>query len=668
MANQSFQAGILTLFQIDILTQRILAHPTLVLFRLLLCLFPLVTAVSASGAAGPLTINTSNPRYFFNSSGEAVYLAGASVNEYNLLNGPSSFSAHLDLLQQQNHNFTRLWAWEQSPWFLNETGQISFTSQPYERTGPGSASDGGLKFDLTRFNQAYFDQLRSRAIEAGERGIYVSVMLFEGFSSQKKVRQVNPWLGDPFELRNNINAIDGDPNRNGGGEEFFSLAFPSIVTLQEAFVRKVVDTLNDLDNVLYEVSGNGLVGSLSWQYHMVGYIKTYQRSKANQHPVGISQFKVAKLRNVLNSSADWIVLPATDTDPDPGISRGDKIIFVEPNLALLKSPNIHQWVWRRFVQGYNLIYAKPAFPKDLFDGRLDTALGQSISYSDIVNLASMSPTETLCSNDNCLVDPAVEYLSYLPKGGALKIDLSSSPEIFVPSWFSPATGEAILGDAIFGGKAVRLTSPLHGESILHLVRELAMPTANSAASLEKSAESPMGDQTASLTRIVATPVITPNGGIYAGQVLVTLKTTTPAASIHYTTDGQSPTDSSRKYTGPFTLSSSALVKAKAFKNNMQPSAEVAVWFSNASARLSFTGVLYLTWTDRSDNEDGVRIERLINGRVDKTLTVGPGITSYMDSGLVNGTIYCYRVRAFNSAGESDPSNEACSVPIGSSTN
>src|SRR5205814_7292840 len=132
----------------------------------------------------------------------------------------------------------------------------------YERTGPGLALDGGLKFDLTRFNQAYFDQLRARVIQAGQRGIYVSLILFEGFSIHRKVRQVNPWLADPFQRDNNVNGINADPNGNGSGEEFFSLSYPSLTALQQSFVRRIVDTLNDLDKVRYAVSGETHLSSL----------------------------------------------------------------------------------------------------------------------------------------------------------------------------------------------------------------------------------------------------------------------------------------------------------------------------------------------------------------------------------------------------------------------
>ena len=163
------------------------------LSRLLLSTIVAFVLFSAAEAAGPLSVRTTNPRYFFDASGRAVYLAGSYQNPYNLLNsGPGNFSSYFDFLAQQNHNFTRLWAWEESPWTFDQNGQVTFSIQPYERIGPGLALDGGLKFDLTRFNQAYFDQLRARVIQAGQRGIYVSLILFEGFSSQRKVRQVNP--------------------------------------------------------------------------------------------------------------------------------------------------------------------------------------------------------------------------------------------------------------------------------------------------------------------------------------------------------------------------------------------------------------------------------------------------------------------------------------------
>jgi Family of unknown function (DUF6298) len=216
-------------------------------------------------AAGPLSVGSTNPRFFVDSTGKTIYLTGVHLNNSLIDRSDKAtldFTGYLNFLQQYEHNFIRLWAWEQAAWTNETTAKITFDPLPYQRKGPGTALDGGRKFDLTRFNQAYFDRLRSRVLEAGERGIYVSVMLFQGFSSQRKtIGGGNPWSGHPFNLNNNINGINGDPSGNDNGEEVHSLIVPAITSLQQAYVRKVIDTLNDLDNALYEISGDAPASS-----------------------------------------------------------------------------------------------------------------------------------------------------------------------------------------------------------------------------------------------------------------------------------------------------------------------------------------------------------------------------------------------------------------------
>ena len=62
---------------------------------------------------------------------------------------------------------------------------------------------------------------------------------------------------------------------------------------------------------------------------------------------------------------------------------------------------------------------------------------------------------------------------------------------------------------------------------------------------------------------VATPTI--SAAIETGKATVTISCSTGGATIYYTTNGSTPTSSSTKYTGAFTLTSSATVKAIAIK-------------------------------------------------------------------------------------------------------
>ena len=82
------------------------------------------------------------------------------------------------------------------------------------RTGPGLATDGGLKFDLTKFDQAYFDRLRARVKALNDAGIYAGIYLFSG---EFLLRFRCPTDGYPFTGANNVNGVD-DGYRAGSPE------------------------------------------------------------------------------------------------------------------------------------------------------------------------------------------------------------------------------------------------------------------------------------------------------------------------------------------------------------------------------------------------------------------------------------------------------------------
>ena len=66
--------------------------------------------------------------------------------------------------------------------------------------------------------------------------------------------------------------------------------------------------------------------------------------------------------------------------------------------------------------------------------------------------------------------------------------------------------------------------------------------------------------------IVAMPVITPDAGTYYNSVDVTISCATDGATVYYTTNGVDASEQSHVYTGPFTLTESATVKAIAVKD------------------------------------------------------------------------------------------------------
>lgn len=66
----------------------------------------------------------------------------------------------------------------------------------------------------------------------------------------------------------------------------------------------------------------------------------------------------------------------------------------------------------------------------------------------------------------------------------------------------------------------------------------------------------------------------------------------------------------------------------------------------------------LEWTDASDNEDGFIVEKKINATYTEVGRVAMNVVTFPVS-IGPGESYCFRVFAYNAAGKSSPSNEAC---------
>jgi hypothetical protein len=83
--------------------------------------------------------------------------------------------------------------------------------------------------------------------------------------------------------------------------------------------------------------------------------------------------------------------------------------------------------------------------------------------------------------------------------------------------------------------------------------------------------------------------------------------------------------------------------------------------TNLSATAVSSSQINLAWTDASTNEDGFKIERCQGvgcTNFVQIATVGAGVTSYQSTGLTAATFYQFRVRAYNTAGDSAYSNTA----------
>ncbi|MBN1672473.1 MAG: hypothetical protein JXR37_15640 [Kiritimatiellae bacterium] len=437
-------------------------------------------------AMGPLRVCAQNPRYFADGTGRPVYLTGAHTwnnLQHNAVYPAVDYPAYLDFLENHNHNYMRMWAWEQAAWDPWAPEPIKVGPVPYMRTGPGEALDGGPKFDVTQFNPDYFELLRTRVAAARTRGIYVSVMLFEGWSVEPKNQYGNPWQGHPFNAANNINGLDGDVDGDGKGIDIHTLRCPAeIAERQRAYVQKCLETLNDLDNVLWEIGNEMHPDTVEWQYRMIDFIHEREAGMPKQHPVGMTG---APIENdaLFASPADWISPTGkSGYSTEPPAADGRKVIVADVDHIWPRQ--FQAWVWKSFTRGLNTafmdLYGAPQIgvqppeklPKNWIE-QTDTTrknLGHTLAYARRMNLAAAAPHDELASTGYCLADPGNEYLVYQSGEGSFSVNLEGTSGPLQVEWFSPDTGQATPGEAVTGGQTVTFDPPMSGDAVLFLTR------------------------------------------------------------------------------------------------------------------------------------------------------------------------------------------------------
>ncbi len=87
--------------------------------------------------------------------------------------------------------------------------------------------------------------------------------------------------------------------------------------------------------------------------------------------------------------------------------------------------------------------------------------------------------------------------------------------------------------------------------------------------------------------------------------------------------------------------------------------------SSLTATAISTSQINLAWNDGSSNEDGFKVERSTdNLNFAQIATVGAGVTGYQSTALNSGTIYYFRVRAYNTGGNSGYTNTTSATTQG----
>lgn len=443
-------------------------------------------------APGPLRVHPKNGRYFTDGSGKAIYLAGHqwfNDLQHNAWNFPVKvdWERYLDFMVERKMNYLRNWI----VWSVGDpTAGHPSPLMPFKRAGPGKALDGKPKFDLKKFDPAFFERLHAQIRAAGQRGIYVSVMLFEvyGFMDRDGVYPKSLWAGNVVHGPNNVNGVDTDENDDGHGLEFFFTADPDILDIQRAFVKKVIDTVNEFDNVFFEIANE--LEARGWQYEMIRFVKEYEATKRKQHLVYMSP-------GGRNRNGGWSKLPKEDLVGSPAdlysvtrgwnrryrgnppIEPGRKPVIMDMDHVAVDNDGDNDWnnganmPWKLLTRGYHQCvydhdYWKPTTNRAAWDATRYN-IGMAANYANRMDLANMHPRDDLASTTYCLAHPGHEYLVFKPGTGSFEVEGLKAGRKYRIEWYQVARRRIMTGRSLtVSASAQRFETPFEN-AVLYLV-------------------------------------------------------------------------------------------------------------------------------------------------------------------------------------------------------
>ena len=196
--------------------------------------------VQVNREAGPIGVYADNPHYYAR-GGRPILLITSAEHYGAVINAEFDYEAYLNTLQEFGMNYTRIY-----PGAYTEVAGM-FTDENTLAPAPGKlivpwarSSADPAKFDLKQWDEGYFRRLRSFIEAAQQRGIVVEICLFN-------CQYNEGWPASPLHAPNNVQGI-GDCE----AKDVQTLLHPELVRVQEDYVRKIAQEVNEFDDIILE--------------------------------------------------------------------------------------------------------------------------------------------------------------------------------------------------------------------------------------------------------------------------------------------------------------------------------------------------------------------------------------------------------------------------------
>ncbi len=230
----------------------------------------------------PIRLHPDNPHYYLFQGKPAVLITSAE-HYGGVVNGAFDYVKYFDALKAYGLNYTRIY-----PGYLFEpVGKFvdgnTLGVKPADLVLPWARSNkpgyvlGGNKFDLDRWNPAFFRRLKDFVAAAAARGIVVEICFFNAQYS-------DTWVISPLYWENNIQG-----EGHGKVEDAQTMRDAKLVSREADYVKRITAEVNGFDNVILEICDeptlNGSPGAEvgQWITHMIGAIKSAEAPLPKKH-------------------------------------------------------------------------------------------------------------------------------------------------------------------------------------------------------------------------------------------------------------------------------------------------------------------------------------------------------------------------------------------------
>lgn len=206
-----------------------------------------VLLIGLAAPAQPISLHPHNQHYFLY-NGKPTVLITSAEHYGAVINASLDYKKYLNALERYHLNLTRVFTGSYYEGKYEDAPENTMAIRPEKLLVPWARSNvpgyvnGGNKFDLSKWDNSYFERLKNFCKEASEKGIVVEIVFFSANYSQSN------WKNSPLNQHNNINL-----SKNVPYNEIFLLSNKELIDYQLAMVRKIVEEVNAFDNVYFEI-------------------------------------------------------------------------------------------------------------------------------------------------------------------------------------------------------------------------------------------------------------------------------------------------------------------------------------------------------------------------------------------------------------------------------